>query len=44
VGNQTLSLGLISATATASDGSTSEVGTYAQESSDMIFRDSFEVP
>lgn len=41
INNQTLSLGLISATATASDGSTSEIGPYVLESTDLIFRDDF---
>jgi hypothetical protein len=39
VNNTPLGIGLISATATASDGSTSEIGPYVQESTDLIFRD-----
>lgn len=36
-----LGIGLVSATATASDGSTSEIGPSVMESADLIFRDDF---
>ena len=42
VNDTPLGIGLISATATASDGSTSEIGPYVQESTDLIFRDEFQ--
>jgi hypothetical protein len=41
VNNAPLGIGLVSATATASDGSTTEIGPYVQESTDLIFRDDF---
>jgi len=42
VNNTPLGIGLVSATATASDGSTSEIGPYVLESNDLIFRDDFQ--
>jgi len=42
VNDTPLGIGLVSATATASDGSTSEIGPYVQESTDLIFRDEFQ--
>ena len=43
VNDTPLGIGLVSATATASDGSTSEIGPYVTESTDLIFRDEFQI-